>query len=69
MPETKAGLQVRVSDDVAYVSTTDVRTNFTAIYSKVLQKYDTVVIEKNGSPIAVLKRPEDAGPDMKVEEF
>lgn len=69
MAQSKSGLEVRVSDGVAYVSTTDVRTSFTAIYSRVLQKYDTVVIEKNGSPIAVLKRPEDAGPEMKVEEF
>lgn len=65
----KVGLKVRVSDGTAFVSTTDVRTHFTAIYDRVLKKYDTVVVEKNGHPVAVLRRPgKDDGP-VRIEEF
>lgn len=65
----KVGLKVRVSGDTAFVSTTDVRTKFTAIYDRVLKKYDTIVVEKNGTPVAVIKRPSEAAGSMKVEEF
>lgn len=65
----KVGLKVRVSGDTAFVSTTDVRTNFTAIYDRVLEKYDTIVVEKNGKPVAVIKRPGEAADTIKVEEF
>jgi len=63
------GLQVRVSGNIAFVSTTDVRTNLSKIFNEVLKKYDTVVIEKNGKPVGVLKRPGTAGNVVKLEEF
>jgi len=65
----KVGLTVRVSGDVAFVSTTDVRTHFTAVYDRVLKKYATIVVERNGTPVAVIKRPEEADTSIKVEEF
>jgi uncharacterized pyridoxamine 5'-phosphate oxidase family protein len=65
----KNGLQVRVAGNVAFVSTTDVRTNLSKIFNEVLQKYETVVIEKNGKPVGVLKRPGTAGNVVKLEEF
>lgn len=65
----KVGLKVRVSGDTAFVSTTDIRTNFTAIYDRVLKKYPTVVVERNGTPVAVLKPPSAVESAMSVEEF
>lgn len=62
-------LKVRVSGGIAFVTTTDVRKHLTAIYERVLQKYDTVVVEKNGRPVAVLKPPSEAGPEIRVERF
>jgi hypothetical protein len=40
-----------------------------AIFNEVLKKYDTVVIEKNGKPVGVLKRPGTAGNVVRPEEF
>ncbi len=65
----KVGLKVRVSGETAYVSATDVRTHFTTVYDRVLKKYPTVVIERKGTPVAVLKRPGEAGGSVIVEEF
>jgi hypothetical protein len=65
----KVGLKVRVSNETAFVSTTDVRTHFTTIYDRVLRKYPTIVVERNGTPVAVIRRPGDAGAAMQVEEF
>ncbi|MFQ5888981.1 MAG: type II toxin-antitoxin system Phd/YefM family antitoxin [Gemmatimonadota bacterium] len=65
----KVGLKVRVSGDTAFVSTTDIRTNFTAIYDRVLRKYPTIVVERNGQPVAVLKRPSEVEAAVTVEEF
>jgi hypothetical protein len=65
----KVGLKVRVSGDTAYVSATDVRLHFTTIYDRVLRKYPTVVVEKKGTPIAVIKRPGEAGDGLAVEVF
>jgi hypothetical protein len=62
-------MDVRVIGTTAYVSTTDVRQRFTKIYAKILAKYDTVVIEKNGKPIAVLSRPTDETVGVRTEEF
>jgi len=70
MPRKKK-LTVRVDQEqgVAYVTTTDVRMNFHAIYDRVLAKYDTVVVEKNNRPVAVLKRPEDLNTRVVEEEL
>lgn len=65
----KVGLKVRVSGDTAFVNTTDIRTHFTAVYDRVLEKYPTVVIERNGTPVAVLKPPSAARSSLTVEEF
>ncbi|MDT8435638.1 MAG: hypothetical protein RRA92_02675 [Gemmatimonadota bacterium] len=65
----KVGLKVRVNDGTAFVSTTDVRSHFTAIYDRVLKKYDTVVVERNGHPVAVIRRPGADEGSVKVEEF
>jgi hypothetical protein len=65
----KNRLRARVSGNTAFVSTTDVRQNFTAIHEKVLGKYDAVVVEKNGRPVAVIKRPSEGEVGVRVEEF
>lgn len=62
-------MKVRVAGSTAFVSTTDVRMNFTTIYAKILAKYDTVVIEKNGTPIAVLSPPTEKIVGVRTETF
>ncbi len=70
MPRKRSNrLRARVSGKTAFVSTTDVRQNFTAIYQKVLRKYETVVVEKNGVAVAVIKRPSKDDTGVRVEEF
>lgn len=63
------GLKVRVTDNTAFVRTTDVRTQATKVFEQVLKKYPTVIVEKNGKPVAVLKRPDTAQETIRVEEF
>ncbi|MFQ5746827.1 MAG: hypothetical protein ACE5HF_06360 [Gemmatimonadota bacterium] len=65
----KVGLKVRVSGDTAFLSTTAVRTHFTTIYDRVLRKYSTIVVERNGTPVAVIRRPGDVDTAVSVEEF
>jgi PHD/YefM family antitoxin component YafN of YafNO toxin-antitoxin module len=62
-------MKVRVAGSTAYISTTDIRQNFTTVYAKILAKYDTVVIEKNGTPIAVLSPPTEKTVGVRTEMF
>ena len=60
-------MDYRVIGDVAYVTTTDIRQDFSKIYKQILAKYDTVVIERNGRPIAVLRPPTDIEATIRTE--
>lgn len=62
-------MQVRVIEGTAFVSTTDARNNFRTVYEEVLERYPEVVIEKRGTPVAVLVRPDEEGEGLKTETF
>ncbi len=60
-------MEYRVIGDVAYVTTTDIRQDFVKIYKQILAKYDTVVIERNGRPVAVLRSPAEIEAHIRTE--
>lgn len=62
-------MEVRVIAGTAFVSTTEARNNFRKVYEEVLDKYPEVVIEKRGTPVAVMSRPDGEDRDLRTETF
>ncbi len=62
-------LTVRRIGDVAYIRMGDARKHLSTIIDDVLEKYPQVVLERRGTPVAVISRPETVDSPVVEEEF
>lgn len=60
-------LQIRGMGDVGWVRISHARNCLRQLCEEGLQQYNTIIIEKSGEPLAVLKRPEDE--QVRVHRF
>lgn len=49
--------QIKVYGDTAVARSTDVRENFGFLVDELLNEFKQIVVERNGQPIAVIRKP------------